>query len=300
MRDLRLAAALREFRTLTQAAVHLNLTQSALSYQLADLESRVGALLFERAGRRLIPTQLGELLCGNSQRALDHMSDIERQLREAVTGRRVTLRIATECYTTYEWLPPVLEAFQVAYPSVDVRIVPEATREAVGSLVNGTTDLSIMSSDVRTRGLRAIRLFDDELVLIVSSRHRLAQRRSVAPADLRDERFLAYLDVEHNTAFKEILLPAGVSPQQVSVLQLTEGILALAKANMGVAILARWAVQPYLADGKLKAIPIDHPAVRRTWRAVVRASKSTPPYIDSFIRFLTKTTVDPSKSRPAK
>src|SRR5688572_28810871 len=75
MRDLRLAVAMGEFKTLTQAAQHLNLTPSALSHQLADLERRLGALLFERSGRRLIATHLGELLCANGRTALTGVED---------------------------------------------------------------------------------------------------------------------------------------------------------------------------------------------------------------------------------
>jgi LysR family transcriptional regulator for metE and metH len=298
MRDLRLAVAMAEFRTLIRAAQHLNLTPSALSHQLADLERRVGAPLFERAGRRLIATHLGELLCSEGRAALAGVEDVERRLIEATRGRQSWLRIAADCYTSFGWLPPVMDSFRAAHPSIDVRIVPEATHNAIGALLNGTIDLSIMSMPVSDRRVRTVPLVADELMLVVSTGHRLARRAAVDPEELRSERFLAYSPPETNNAFQQLLQPAGVSPKQVMVLQLTEAILEMTRASMGVTILARWALQPHLERGGLKALRINHAAAQRTWTAAIRATRPTPPYIDDFIRFLSMTISAPPRDRP--
>ena len=298
LRDLRLAVAMGEFGTLTRAAQHLNLTPSALSHQLADLERRLGAPLFERSGRRLIATHLGELLCASGRTALAGVEDVERLLTEATKGGQSWLRIAADCYTSFGWLPPVMDSFRAAHPAIDVRIIPEATHDALGALLNGTIDLSIMSMPVRDRRVRTVALVDDELMLVVSSGHRLAKRASVNPEELRDERFLAYSPPESNNAFQQVLQPAGVSPKQVMVLQLTEAILEMTRASMGVTILARWALQPHLERGGLKAVRINHTAARRTWTAAIRATRPTPSYIDDFIRFLSMTISAPPRGRP--
>lgn len=298
LRDLRLAVAMGEFKTLTRAAQHLNLTPSALSHQLADLERRLGAPLFERSGRRLIATHLGEMLCANGRTALTSVEDVERQLIEATKGRQSWLRIAADCYTSFGWLPPVMDSFRAAHPTIDVRIIPDAIHNALGALLNGTIDLSIMSMPVSDRRVRTVALVDDELMLVVSSGHRLAKQASVNPEELRTERFLAYSPPESNNAFQQLLQPSGVSPKQVMVLQLTEAILEMTRASMGVTIMARWALQPHLERGGLKALRIDHAAAQRTWTAAVRATRPTPPYIDDFIRFLTMTISAPPRGRP--
>jgi LysR family transcriptional regulator, regulator for metE and metH len=298
MRDLRLVIAMGEFKTLTRAAQHLNLTPSALSHQLADMERRLGAPLFERSGKRLIATHLGELLFANGRTALAGVEDVERLLTEATKGRQSRLRIAADCYTSFSWLPPVMDSFRSAHPGIDVRIVPEATHNALGALIAGDIDLSIMSMPVSDRRVRTAPLVDDELMLVVSSGHRLAGQASVRPEELRDERFLAYSPPESNNAFQQMLAPAGVSPKNVTVLQLTEAILEMTRANMGVTILAKWALQPHLERGRLSAVRIEHGAARRTWRAAFRAARPTPAYIDDFIRFLSLTISRPPRNRP--
>lgn len=298
MRDLRLAVAMGEFRTLTRAAQHLNLTPSALSHQLADLERRIGAPLFERAGRRLIPTRLGELLSAQSRTALTGVENVERLVAEATAGRQSCLRLAADCYTSFAWLPPVMDSFRAAHPSVDVQIVPDAIANALHALTSGTIDLSVMSMPVNDPRIRTVRLVDDELMLVVSSRHRLAKQSAVDPVELRGERFLAYSAPETNNAFQQMLMPAGVSPKQVTVLQLTEAILELTRANMGVTILARWSLQPHLERGGLKALRLDHAFARRTWTAAIRATRPTPGYIEDFIKYLAMTISAPPRTRP--
>ena len=298
IRDLKLVSAIAELGNLTRAGQHLNLTQSALSHQLADLEQRVGGKLFERAGRRLIATRIGEHLCERAKITLAQLRAVEQDLVDMANGREATLRIATECYTCYHWLPPVLDAFRARHPAVDVRIVPAATSKPVRALIAGAIDLCIVSDRIRDRRVQATRLFDDELVLVVSERHSLAGRRAVEVAELRNERFLMYSDPDDSHTFRDILAPAGVSPSQLSTLKLTEAIIELVKANMGVTILARWAVSPYLESGALRAVPINHAGVRRTWQAVTRGNQSPPEYLADFVGFLSSSIAAPPRGRP--
>ena len=127
IRDFRLVVAISELGTLTRAGQQLNLTQSALSHQLADLERRLGAALFERSGRRMIPNRLGARLASHGKELLERLGDVERDVFDAAARREAVLRIATECYTCYHWLPPVLQEFRKLHPSVDVEVVPSAT-----------------------------------------------------------------------------------------------------------------------------------------------------------------------------
>ena len=298
MRDLRLVIAMSEFKTLTRAAQHFNLTPSALSHQLADIERRLGAPLFERSGKLLIATHLGELLFANGRAALAGVEDVERLLTEATKGRQSRLRIAADCYTSFGWLPPVMDSFGKAHPAIDVRIIPEATQNALGALLGGEIDLSILSMPVSNRRVRTVSLVDDELMLVVSSAHRLAKQASVNPEELRAERFLAYSPPESNHVFQQMLAPAGVSPKNVTVVQLTEAIVEMTRANMGVTVLAKWALQPHLERGRLSAVRLNHATARRTWTAAYRVTRATPKYIDDFIRFLSMTIAAPPRTRP--
>src|SRR5947208_13076528 len=145
-RHLRLVAAVAEHGTLTRASRVLHLTQSGLSRQLLDLETRLGLPLFHRLGKRMVPTPAGERLLVTARRALPQLSDVEEELRRLAGGRAARLRVSSECCACYHSLPGVLQRFASRFPPVDVQIVAEATHHPVPALFVGWVDLAIVSN----------------------------------------------------------------------------------------------------------------------------------------------------------
>src|SRR3954453_5089947 len=108
VRHLRLVAAAASVGSLTRAGDQLHLTQSALSHQLRDIESRLGAALFLRAGKRLVLTPAGQRLLASGTEGLQRLQQTEHDIREMGRAPAGRLRLTTECYTCYHWLPPLL------------------------------------------------------------------------------------------------------------------------------------------------------------------------------------------------
>src|SRR5215212_5139394 len=187
VRHLRLVASVVEVGSLTRAADRLHLTQSALSHQLRDIESRLGAPLFLRVGKRLVLTPAGERLLASAKEILERLDETERDIRRMGQEQAAVLRLTTECYTCYHWLPPLLMRYRQKFPRVEVRIDVEATRHPIDMLLAGKIDLAIVSSRVADRRLVAKKVFDDELVLIAAAHHRFAKQPHVRLAELRDE-----------------------------------------------------------------------------------------------------------------
>ena len=154
MRHLQLVRAIAEFGTLTQAGLSLNLTQSALSHQLRDIESRLGVRLFDRAGRRLTATPAGRKLLAAADDVLGLVERTEHAIREEAADGTQLLRLTTECYTCYHWLPALLQAYGRVQPGVEVRIDVSATDRPIPALVDGQVDVALVSerSPRRTQG----------------------------------------------------------------------------------------------------------------------------------------------------
>src|SRR2546425_683797 len=279
-RHLRLVAAVVEHGTLTKAGRVLHLTQSGLSRQLLDLETRLGLPLFHRLGKRMVPTPAGERLLVAARRALPQLSDVEEELRRLAGGRAAILRVSTECYTCYHWLPGVLQPFARRFPQVDVQIVAEATHHPVPALFDGRIDLAIVSNDDHDDRLAYVPLFSDELVALLRPGHPLGAKPFLTAADFADQHLFVYLlPPGENDVFTKLLSPAGVMPRRVSAVPLTEAILELVKGGAGIAVLARWAVSPHLKTGELKAVGLTRHGLERRLRGGVRRAhpRSRPP-----------------------
>src|SRR2546427_7181013 len=106
--------------------------------------------------------------------SLPQLSDVEEELRRLAGGRAAILRVSTECYTCYHWLPGVLQRFARRFPQVDVQIVAEATHHPVPALFDGRIDLAIVSNDDHDDRLAYVPLFSDELVALLRPDHPLS------------------------------------------------------------------------------------------------------------------------------
>jgi LysR family transcriptional regulator for metE and metH len=287
VRDLRLVQAITEQGTLTRAGNALFLTQSALSRQLADLERRLGVALFQRSGRRMVPTPAGERLLESGRQIMGAIGRAEEEVREAAGESDAVLRFATECYTCYHWLPNVLLDFRHRFPRVEPRIVAAATRRPIPALLKGNLDLAVVSSVVRDQRIALTPLFSDELVAVVPADHPWVGRPYVKAADFADQHVLLYnVTRAESTLFREVLDPAGVTPLRVSRVELTEAILELARAGLGVAFLARWAVAPYVRSGALATVRVSKRGIHRQWSAAVLAGRPRPDYLQRFVDLL--------------
>src|SRR5688572_5899075 len=183
MRHLRLIAAIAEHGSMTAAADALDLTQPALSHQLRELESRLRSPLFVRTGRRMVLTPAGEQLALIARAVLPQIDGFERQVLEGeLTAPRGTIRIATQCYTAYHWLPAVLRSFRDRWPSVELRVGAEHTSAPIPALREGALDLAIVYHKVLDKRVRLEPLFEDEMVLVTAPDHPLAKREH-APID---------------------------------------------------------------------------------------------------------------------
>src|SRR6185436_9742317 len=145
----------------------------------------------------------------------------------------------------------------------------------------------IVSAPVSDRRLASRKLFEDEVVLIAARDHRFAQQSHVKLSELREETFYIYPPREESRVLQEVLLPAGISPR-IEEVQLTEAITELVKAGLGVAALARWAVQPLVDAGTIVARPLTARGVHREWRAAMPKDLARADYIKEFLDLLEK------------
>jgi LysR family transcriptional regulator, regulator for metE and metH len=288
IRHLRLIVALAEHGSLTSVARLLGLTQPALSHQLRDLEVRLRAPLFERTARRMVLTPVGEQLVHVARRVLAEVDTFERQVGDGeFDAPRGSVRLATECYTAYHWLPSVLREFQARWPKVELRLAPEHTASPIAALRQGSLDLGIVYHRTADRRIRLERLFDDEMVVVTALDHRFAGADYVPVEALGEEHLFHYLPLTSGSSVvRDILESADVHPSKTTQLQLTEAILELVAAGFGVAILAKWAAAPALRAGTVQTTRLGKKGYRRTWYAAIRSGDVTPAYQFDLIEML--------------
>ena len=287
IRHLRLIKAIVEEGSITKAIGKLHLTQSALSHQLKEAEYQIGTSIFLRSNKKLVLTKAGEKLYETAVEVLEKLNDTELKIKQMIFGEIGEIRISTECYSSYHWLPAVIKQFHLLYPNIELKIIMEATHYPLQKLKDRVLDIAITSDPVKDEQFKYIELFKDEMVMVVSENHAWANKKYVIASDFVDETLLIHsLPLESVTVYQHLLAPANISPKKITPLPLTEASIEMVKAEMGVMAMAKWAVQPYLKSHPLKAIKIGRNGLKRTHYVAIINHKSYPEYFKHFIEFL--------------
>jgi LysR family transcriptional regulator for metE and metH len=286
IRHLKLLTAIADEESVTAAGKRLHLTQSALSHQLRDAETKLGTHLFLRLGKRMVLTPAGEKLVECARRILKDLQEAESQVQRINGGTQGLIRLSTECYTCYHWLPPLLARFHARFPQVDVNIDLDSTCSPVEGLLAGKLDVAVMSDPLPNKNLRLSPLGQDEMVFVLPPAHRLAARPSIQPQDLAQETLLIYPPRRESTLIKQVLEPAGVEPFRVMEIPLTEAIMELVAAGTGVGFMAQWAAASYISSGRIVARPLFNSGFHRQWYAVALNHQPMSAYMKEFLSLL--------------
>jgi LysR family transcriptional regulator for metE and metH len=270
---LQMLAAIVETGSVAEAAQVLGVTPSALSHRIREAERRLDVALFTRLGRRLRLTPAGELLHQAALRLLDELEQVETVAQKMGYGIEAVVRLGVATYSSYHWLPAFLSELYKTAPEIEVEVVANAVQQPLAALHEGDIDLAIVPDALIPPGAPATPLFADELVAIMAPEHRLAAQTCVEAADFRELDVLTYSFT--NLPGHELDLfwrPAGVTPRRIIRVELVEAIVDLVKANLGLAIVQRWAIAPHLDAGTLHACRLTADGIRIGWSVVRRAT----------------------------
>jgi LysR family transcriptional regulator for metE and metH len=286
IRHLKLVAAVAETGSITRAGNLLHLTQSALSHQLRDAEEQLGMALFERKNGKMTLTSAGDRLLQTARTVLGELDRAESDIHKNGGTAKGLIRLSTQCHTAYHWFPSRLTLFQKKFPGVEVQLVLEATNNPFEALLEGKLDLALVCDPIRNRKIRYTPLFEDDVLIVVPPKHRLAAKNFAAPEDFATEHILLYPPKTESTLLTKILEPAGIQPRKIQEVLLTEVILEMVIGGLGIAALPRWAVGPQVASGALVGVPLQPPGYKWQWSVAQLRENHPPAYVQEFIRLL--------------
>ena len=300
IRHLRLVRAVAREASVTRAAARLHLSQSAVSHQLVDLERDLGTRLFDRVGKKMVLTSAGTRMVETSERLLGELAMLERDLARHRHNARSALRVTTNCYATYHWLPAALEHFADKHPRVDLSIVLEATKRAIEALLADEVDLAIVNEPPRDETLACLEILESELVIVGRPDHEVLARGAADTVrfyDLRgatvlvfegaSDALLARLSDSVRESWAKKSGERLAEPVKIRKLPLTEVVIALARGGTGVGIVDRWFTGGHL-DRSVVARAL-HPRVTRKFYAVFRKQNPRALPMDALIEVMRRT-----------
>lgn len=272
LRALRSFVAVASAGSISSAAQSLHIAQPALSVQIKQLEEQLGAALFDRHPRGVVPTAVGERLLGHAVEILRRVDVAYDDLRQAVDQPSGRVALALPQSVANFVTVPLVQAVVRQWPLIQLQMVELSSGYIPQQLLHGLVDIGITFGVEDDARMRFTHVLQEDLVFITTAQQ-LAQYQGASaggPAHvaLPDvTRFPLVLPTTTQSLRRVLdayMVKAGVAPRIVVEVNTIHEILALVAAGMGSTILSFAAVSDLLAAGQLLALPIARPAMSRS------------------------------------
>jgi LysR family transcriptional regulator for metE and metH len=288
-RMLRMIIAVAEAPSSTAAAARLNITPSALSHQIRNAEAALRVTLFERAGRRLSLTPLGEQLLASARTIIGELERAEGTLERSRRAEKPSVRVGGGAYPVHRWFLPRLTQIDGEWPIIDFangKTYPLSRAVALGEL-----DIAFAAGEQHERGVAALPLFQDDLVAVFASSHDLARHVFIEARDLASETYVTYSRVvEHGLEDDLLFKPARLAPAEIREASSVEAILDILSTGLGFSILSAWAVRTSPRVSSLITRPLTADGLKVGWSALIRTLERTDPVFSKVISRLSEQT----------
>ena len=285
--QLRTFRAVAENLNFTKASEQLFLTQSAVSHQIKALEEEFGVPLFIRGKRGVILTDAGKTALKHAMKILEQAEE----MREIVAGREKAIagrvRVAAATQALVYLFAPLFEDFMDAFEAVELIFrTTVSTEQTVEDILNGVADVGFASLAVYSPNLEVTELFQDELVLVVGKKHKLASRNEISIKQLMSERWILF---ERGSSIRratdDFFKRKKIEPETALESNDVYFIKIMIEHGLGVSLLPSWAVTEEIERGDLSFVKVKNLQLKRKIAMLsIKGQQSAP--IRAFINYI--------------
>jgi len=286
LKQLKTLQAVVEYRSYTDAAKALFMTQPAVSMQIKQMEEQIELPLFERDGKHISLTEAGTELLHYAQNIRQQLDEASLVLEELKGLKRGKLHLTMASTANY-FAPQLIAAFHHEYPGAKVTLDVTNRSGLIDALKNNNSDMAIMGSPPKGYKLTGIPFMDNPLVAIASPSHPLARRTHIPLKELADEPFIVReadsgtrIAVERFFAKHDLQLTTGMEMNR------SEAIKQAVMAELGLGIVSLHTIEMELALKRLVVLHIEDFPIMRHWHIVHRTGKRFAAIPEAFKNFV--------------
>jgi DNA-binding transcriptional LysR family regulator len=273
----------------TKAAAELFITQPAVTKHIHELEDQYKIKLFERKGNHIALTNAGELLLHHAEKVFELYRNIEFDINALNKRKEGLLRLGASTTIAQYIVAPLLARFRNKFPDVQLSLVTGNTEQVEKYLLSKEIEMGIIEGYSKNPEISYHEFLKDEIVLVCSSKHPLANRNSLNADELKDIRFVMR---EQGSGTLEVidhaLKKAGINHSELKVeirLGNTESIKSYLLNAPCMAFLSVHAIIDEVKRGELKIIDVEHLSIERSFYLINLQGKITG-LADLFFHFV--------------
>jgi DNA-binding transcriptional LysR family regulator len=273
VRQIKACVAIVRAGNFTKAAAEVNISQSALSVQIRQLEDALGVQIFDRNRRHVTLTAVGRELVPRFERILQEMEAVALHTRDVSELARGVVTVAAIPSIASKLLPKAVRMLTSAYPGLTVRVRDTVALRVIELVKNGEADLGIGSLSKADREVDIEPLLIDRFCAFVAPEYPIADRAHTLSELTKFPLILPVRESSVRMLVDKIgaRVKCTVNPAYEAVYNST--VLGFARDGLGVAIMPESTVD-IVADPSLRAIKIHRPAIERRISIITRRGHS--------------------------
>lgn len=273
--QLRTFQAVAELRHFAKAADRCALSQPAVSHQISQLEQDIGARLFNRTGRRVSLTVVGEVLLEEARRVLSTVDRAEERVREAARGAIGRIRFGASPTAALYVLNAQLLEYGRKYPLYEFRLDLALESDLLDRVARNDLDMAVLAGELPTAELRATPLVEDQLVAVCSPA--LPESPWGRRVDDRFVREVTWILREQGSDTRRRIERwferQKVTPRRTLTVTGPDAVKRAAEAGLGVGVLSARCVHDDVRAGRLKRVRLAAALPRRVYCVIDHPQK---------------------------
>ena len=288
-RHLKIFVTVYKERSFTKAAEELYTSQPTVSEHIQNLEARLNCKLFDRLGRSILPTTEAEILYPRAMAILEDLKRLEEEI--SATGNTISgeLIIGASTIPGAYILPGLAASFKKDFPGISFEIRINDSAKIVEAVANNELLLGVVGAKIATAKLQYHPFAEDELILAAASGNPVPSEIS-----MKDLEELPFIVRERGSGTRKstesLLAQQHQTLNQLNIcatLGSSAAVKEAIKANLGVSVISRHAIQDELLNGKIRQIHIPGLSMKRKFYVVTPARRTLPNHYQELLkRFL--------------
>jgi DNA-binding transcriptional LysR family regulator len=286
IRQLRVFAEVARHLSFSRAAEALHLTPPAVTMQVKEFEANVGLPLFDRQGRKIALTTVGEYMLSYVRRMLAVLKDAEDAVArfKGLQGGSLTIGMVS---TAEYFVPRLLARFRAEHPGIDVRLRLGNREQLVQLMQRNEVDLAIMGRPPKEWATRAEPFAMHPHVLVTATDHPFTRLDHVPAQALAHEGFIVReAGSGTRAALEEYIREHHLDMRVVMEMSSNESIKQAVMAGMGVSLLSLHTIALELKQGLIAAPEVEGLPVMRRWHVVNNLAKTLSPAAEALRYFV--------------
>ncbi len=285
-RQLRVFTEVARHLSFARAAEALHLTPPAVTMQVKELEGHVGLPLFERNGRQVALTTVGEYMLVYARKLLATLKDAEdaaARLQRLEVGTLTIGMVSTAKY----FLPRLLAQFQSEHAGIELRLAVGNREQLIQMLQGNEVDIAVMGRPPTELATRAEPFAAHPHMFVASTEHPLFKLGSPRVDDLRPHGFIVReRGSGTRAAMENFLQKSHLEPRVIMEAASNETIKQAVMAGLGISFLSLHTMGLELEHQLIATLDVSGTPIVRAWNVVHTQSKLLSPAAEAFRYFM--------------